>query len=76
MNYLHRTVQINDVDGEPHAQSMNSMAGNNPEASTVTEVTRGESKQATQPAPMRVSDGESRRQEYLSGLIKSLPLRR
>ncbi len=58
MNDGHGAIQINDIDRKSHAQSMNAVAGNNPEASTITEVTRSESEQATQPRPVGVGDGQ------------------
>ena len=44
MDYRHGLVQINDIDREnPIPQSMNAVAGENPEAAAVTEVTRTKS---------------------------------
>jgi hypothetical protein len=46
VNDSHHPVQINHVDREAHPQSMNAVAGDNPEAGAITEFTGAESKQA------------------------------
>jgi len=49
-----RPVEINDIERKPHPQSMNAVAGDNPEAEAITEVTRTEAEQPTQAAPVRI----------------------
>ena len=54
---------------------MNAVAGDNPEAGAITEVTRAEAKQAAQPRPVRIGHCQGRREVGLAGLIKGLALR-
>src|SRR5579863_1434821 len=42
-------IEVDDIDRKPHTQSMNAMAGSNPEAAAITEVILGGSQQAAQP---------------------------
>jgi hypothetical protein len=76
MNDGHGAIQINDIDGKSHAQSMNAVAGNNPEARAITEVTRSKSEQATQPGPVGVSDGQRCGEIGLAGVVECPTLRR
>src|SRR5450755_1494213 len=75
MNNRHFAIQVNDIDGKSHAQSMNAVAGNNPEARTITEVTRSQSKQSTQPGPVRVGNSQSRGEVRLAGVVEGSSLR-
>src|ERR1700739_706080 len=74
VNYRQGLVEVNHVDGESHAQSMNAMAGNNPEAVAVTEVMVGPTQQAAEAAPVGVGDGEGGGEIRLPGSIEGLPL--
>src|SRR5208282_2703773 len=75
MDNRHRAIQINHVDGEPHAQSMNAVAGNNPQAEAVTEVIRAESEQAAQPRPVRVGHRQRGGQVRLAALVEGPAVR-
>ena len=75
VDYGHGTIQIDHVDGKSHAQSMNAVAGDNPEAGAVTEVTRSQAKQAAQTSPVRVGHGQGCGEIRLAGPIECLPLR-
>src|SRR5450755_1265702 len=55
---------------------MNAMAGDNPEARTVTEVISTQPEQAAQPGPVAVGNRQSRREVGLAGPVKGLALRR
>ncbi len=66
-------IEVHDVDWEPHTQSMNAVAGDNPEAISITEVTWGEPEQAAQSSPVRVGHSQGRSQVRLPALIKGLP---
>ncbi len=70
INDCHPGIQINDVDGESHAQSMNAVTRGNPEGGAVTEVTRSGSKQAAKPGPVRIGDGQGCSEVGLAGLIE------
>ena len=76
VNHRKRLVEINHIDSKPHAQSMNAMGGDNPEAVAVTEVMGIETQQASEAGPMRVGNGEGGGQERPSSLIKGLASRR
>ena len=75
VDYVHGAIKIDGINGKSHAQSMNAVAGNDPEAITVTEVTRGHPQQATEPRPMRVGYSQSGGEVHLSGPVKGLSLR-
>src|SRR5579863_5582447 len=49
---------------------MNAVAGDNPEARTVTEVIRPQPKQAAQPGPVGVGHGEGGGENCLASLIQ------
>src|ERR1700722_19133872 len=76
MDDRHYAIKIDDIDRESHAQSMNAVAGDNPEAGAITEVTRSKSQQPPKPAPMRVGDRKGCCEVRLTGLIKGLSARR
>src|SRR5579863_9783471 len=76
VNHGQGLVEIDHVNSESHAQSMNAMAGDNPEAVAVTEVISSQAEQAAQAGPMRVGDGEGGGEIGLPGSIKGLPSRR
>src|SRR5260221_14597218 len=69
-------IEVDDVDGEPHADSMNAAAGNDPEAVSITEVTGSQTQEASKASPVRIGDSKRRGQIGLTSSIESLPLRR
>jgi len=75
VNDRHHSIQINDIDRESHAQSMNAVTGDNPEARAITEVTRAKSEKATEPGPMRIGYRKRGGEVRLAGLIEGLSLR-
>src|SRR5437763_1542675 len=75
MNDRQGAIEVKHVDGEAHSQSMNAMAGNNPESGTITEVTRAESKQAAKPGPVSIGHRHRCGEIGLAGVIKGLTLR-
>jgi len=75
VNYPVCAIEVDDVDGKPHAQSMNAMAGDDPEAVAITEVTRSNAQEPTQASPVRIRDGQSRGEMPLAGSVECLPPR-
>lgn len=72
IDYGHGGVEVDNVDREPHAQRVDAMAGNNPEAGTITEVIRSKTEQSTQPRPGCVGNRESGCQIGIARAIECL----
>ena len=56
MDYDAVLIEVGDIDGKAHSQSMNAVAGDNPDAATVTKVIRLGSEQAAKPEAPPIYD--------------------
>jgi hypothetical protein len=68
-------IEVDHVDGKPHAQSMNAAAGDNPEAAAITEVTLSQAEKPAQARPVSIRYGHRCGKRRLASSVESLPPR-
>jgi hypothetical protein len=65
-------IQVSDVDGEAHAQGMDTAAWGDPQSVPVAKVVRSFADKPSKPGPVAIGDGQSGGEELAASAVQSI----